>query len=473
MKSRFSILTVSSWAMSSLLVAMVQLLPSPVAASSSNVLTLLPLTRDGKPSETLTQGAAERLMRMGEDPEPPRGVLSPSDQTCATTSCLGVLAQRLQAARVIGGNVTASAQRRFAVKLFLYDSSARRLVNQDAACEDCSERQLGAMVDSLAAKLVAVGTASVRPAPRPTSPAHEPVAAASPSSERASGEFVELLKGQGATLNAVRASIEKTRDNQDKIRDAADKTRVSTEKLRDNLERSVKDSTDKIKETADRTQASLDRLRDSVEKASDSTRVQAGKLAAGLEKASASAESARQESTQTREAALQASMIAGKTLQSVEQLNGISTDLRTALTTVEPLRAAAEQTQQTAQINAQKSAELLQQVEAQRVASLEILSRAEQTLRLMKEQDARRGISRKRKIGAGILGSLSVAFLGAAVTLSALDATPIGPCMISGDGVRSCVTYFSPWYVSIGYTLSALFGAGTVAVLAVPARSGN
>lgn len=472
-ETSFSVSNVTIWSLAPLLVAIMQLAPVRSFAGTDNALTLMPLTRDGKPNESLTQGAAERLLRMGEEPEPPRGMLSPAEQSCANTSCLGTLAQRLHAARVLGGNVTASAQRRFSVQLFLYDSGARRLTNQDGACEDCSERQLGAMVNSLAAKLVAMANTPGRPALRPPSPSHEsvPVSSSSLSSDRAPGEVVDLIKSQGATLNAVRASSDKLRENQDKIRDTADKTRLLTEKLRDSLERSAKDSGDKVKESADRTQAGLERLRDSVEKMADSTRTQTTKLAAVVEKAAVAAESARQDSMQSREAATQASLIAGKTLQSIEQLNGITTDLRTALTTVEPLRTAAEQTQQTAQVNAQKSEALLQQVEKQRVASLEILSRAEQTLRLMKEQDARRGLSRKRKIGAGILGGLAVAFLGAAVTLSALDGTSVGSCTISGAGVQSCVTNFSPGYTSIGYTLSALFGAGMVAVLAVPVRS--
>ncbi|MFO0576902.1 MAG: hypothetical protein U1A78_23105 [Polyangia bacterium] len=522
------------------------------AHAATAPLTMLPLLRDGRPSEALTQGTVERLQRLGEEPEPARGALSPAEQSCETSSCLGALAQRLRAARIVGGSVSASGQRRYMAKLFLYDRGSGRIHSEDGACEDCSERQLGALVSSLAAKLIEMAPSGVRPVvlppspPRPVEPAPVPAA----PSERRLGELAEALRAQGPalgkareaaetaartteassrTLEGVRVNLDRMRDSQDRLRDSqdklrdsqdklreatdktrdlVDKTRASTEKLRTEVERSrdssdkARESSEKARESAERTrelaergrasaerarelgqstQTTVERLRETVDKARESvesgrgvteaTRLQVEKLAVVTERAATTAEAARAESVQARESAAQTGLIAGKALQSVEQLNGLSGDLRSALSNVEPLRAAAEQTRQTAGANATTSTELLKLAEAQRTAAGDTLLRAEQTLRLVKEQDARRGLSRGRKVAAGILGGLTALALGGAVTMSALDGAYYGDCRYAGATRPGCVLNLSPGYASIGYALSALLGASTVAVLAVPASA--
>lgn len=516
------------------------------AQAATATVTVLPLLRDGKPSEMLTQGAADRLLRLGEEPEPAHGSLSAAEQGCGTTSCLAPLAQRLHATRLVGGAVVASGQRRYTAKVFLYDSGTGRILNEERACDDCGERQLSTLVASLAARLVESGPApgaraASGGAPPPRAP--EPVPAA--PAERRQGELTEAVKGQSATLakvreaaeaaarssdangkllDNVRITVDRTREGQDKLRDSqdrlrevtdktretTDKVRAATDKLRAEVERS-RDSSDKAKESAERTresaerardladrarasadrarevaqsaQAAVERLNQSMDKtresvdsgrsAAESARLQTEKLALVATRAAAAAESARAESVLAREAGMQASSVAGKTLVSVDQLNAISTDLRSALTNVEPLRAATEQTQQAAQVNTAKSAELLKLAESQRAAADDTLLRAEQTLRVLKEEHARRGLSRRRKVAAGVLGGLTALMLGASITMSGLDGLRLESCPFANGTISPCALNLSPGYVSIGYTLSALLGAATVAVLAVPSSSGG
>jgi len=318
-------------------------------------------------------------------------------------------------------------------------------MTQDSACEDCSERQLGALVASLAARLIeGVPNVAVRPA--------EPVPAG--AGERRIGELADLIKAQGAAVNRTREVAESAARVSEASSKALDAVRANLEKTRE--------SQDKLRDTADKTRT-----------AAEATRTQSEKLALVAERAATSANAAAMESALAKEAGTQASLLAGKTLQSIEHLNGISGDLRSVLTSVEPLRTAAEQTQQAATRNATTSAELLKLAEAQRAAASNTLLTAEQALRVLKERDARRSLSRRRKITAGILGGLAAATLATAVTLSALDGAYVGPCQYGSMTVPSCALNFSPGYVSIGYTLSALLAAATVAVLAVPSPSGS
>lgn len=511
----------------SLLVFLGLLVIAVPAHAATGKVTVLPLLRDGRPSEVLTQGAADRLLRLGEDPELARGSLSAAEQVCGTTSCLGPLAQRLHAGRIIGGAVLAGGQRRYTAKVFLYDSGSGRILNEEKACDDCGERQLSTLVASLAAKLVENGPPSAR--------VPEPVLAS--VVERRQGETAEAPKGQsvavakvreaaesaarageanGKVLDSVRTTVERTRESQERLRETADKTRESadkvraaTDKMRAEVEHS-RDSSDKAKESADRaresverardlaerarasaeraqeltqaTQVAVERLRQAVDKtresvengrsAADSARVQTEKLSLVVTRSGTAAEAARAEAVLAREASMQANTTAGKTLASVEQLNSLSTDLRNALTSVEPLRVAAEQTQQTAQVNQAKSEELLKLAESQRAAAGETLLRAEQTLKILKDQQAHRGLSRRRKIAAGILGGLTVLSLGAAITLTLLDGMSFDPCFY-GDRTMPCTPDLSPRYNSIGFSVSALLGISMVAVLTVPSSSGG
>jgi hypothetical protein len=142
------------------------------AGSPSPGLTLLTLQRDGRPSEGLTQMVAHRLEQLGEEPAQ-RPLLS-SEQSCESASCLGSVAQRLRAQRLLGGSVVTNATRRYFVKLFLYESAGRGSpLVQDSTCGDCSEKQLGALLASLAAKLLEQ-RGSLTP-PSPTGPLRAPL----------------------------------------------------------------------------------------------------------------------------------------------------------------------------------------------------------------------------------------------------------------------------------------------------------
>ena len=105
---------------------------------------------------------------------------------------------------------------------------------------------------------------------------------------------------------------------------------------------------------------------------------------AAAESALKESQEAKKESQESKESAKQTGVLVEKTLAQVEQLQALSGDLKAALGNVEPLRAAAEQTQVTARDNATESQRLLALAQVERKAADEALLRAEQTLQAVK-----------------------------------------------------------------------------------------
>jgi hypothetical protein len=447
------------------------------AGSPSPGLTLLTLQRDGRPSEGLTQMVAHRLEQLGEEPAQ-RPLLS-SEQSCESASCLGSVAQRLRAQRLLGGSVVTNATRRYFVKLFLYESAGRGSpLVQDSTCGDCSEKQLGALLASLAAKLLEQ-RGSLTP-PSPTGPLRAPLPGTSVGPSKEATDLA-LRQGEalGKSLDALRSQQERTSESLDRLRESVDKSRQLAESSRAAAE-STRATTERLQKLAEQATTAADRTRSQSETmaatvtrstaSQDAAREQIDRLYPTIDKVRAAAESAlkesqeaKKESQESKESAKQTGVLVEKTLAQVEQLQALSGDLKAALGNVEPLRAAAEQTQVTARDNATESQRLLALAQVERKAADEALVRAEQALQAVKVRQARTGLSRGRKAAVGVLGALGVVVLGGAVTLTvrAYD----GACPFESKERPDCLL---TGYVSAGYTVGALLLGGSLLTVLIP-----
>lgn len=511
------------------------------AVKEPAVLMLLPMLRNGQANESFTQSAAMRLQQLGEEPRP--GRLAPGELRCETSSCLAPIAQKIGAQRLMGGSVKGNGGRRYAVRMFLFEAAAKQpFITQDSTCNDCSEKQVEALVASLAAKLIELRSAAVPVGPLRMPPPTPPATATAESvGNRNPADWAEQLKAQTALTSktrevaesALRAaesgtkSVELLRGQQDrtkegvdrlkeatekanasldKLRELADKTRELTERNRQEIERSrevlvqLREGVDKARAiseagraAAESTRAVSERIQKGTEQNSaamervraqdenlaamvqrstvsvDAAREQVDKLYPLLEKAKTASESAQRESVESKDAAKQSSDLAVRTNQLVEQLNALSGDLKAALTNVEPLRAAAEQTQQTARANATESDNLLKVAKADRVAAQESLQQSEQLLLSIKSRDASRGLSRGRKIAAGILGSLGGLVLGGAVALSALDGVVLNESYCSSEPLAyGCRVHPRMGVLMGSYALGLLLIGGSLTTIASP-----
>lgn len=333
------------------------------AGSPSPGLTLLTLQRDGRPSEGLTQMVAHRLEQLGEEPAQ-RPLLS-SEQSCESASCLGSVAQRLRAQRLLGGSVVTNATRRYFVKLFLYESAGRGSpLVQDSTCGDCSEKQLGALLASLAAKLLEQ-RGSLTP-PSPTGPLRAPTPlvgnSQEPSLDRRASELPDLLKVQmsataktkeaadaalrqgesnGKALDMLRSQQERTKESLDRLREASEKTSAQIDKLREITDKS-KDSSDRGREQIEHSRENLDRLRESVDKtralaesgrlAAESAKALTERLQKGTEQAAMAADRARSQSETTAATVSRATASLDAAREQVDKLHP----------TIDKVRAAAE-----------------------------------------------------------------------------------------------------------------------------------
>lgn len=478
------------------------------ASPASAELTVLPILRDGKVSEGLTQSVAERLQLLGEEPEAAQSALSAAEQGCVLPACLGGLAARLRAKRLVLGRVVTNAARRYLLDLQLFERSSGRQVKQSAACEDCSERQLQDQVAALAARLVdpteaASGPVAGRAATGSTARSSESAAAASSAAtERRLAELTEQLRGdrglqqklreqleqlsrtseaQGRAIETLRSSIDKTRGSTDKLRESSERTGEQASQGAQKVQASVdglKQSVDRSGDATVRLQVGVAGLKQAIDRnsevtaqgraASDSSRAAAERLGQSFERVAQLVEAARQGATAANETSQAGQQLAQKTLSAVEQLNNLSGELRTALTQVEPLHAAAQQTQAVAEVNRQKSAELLQQAQSESNTAAEVLQHAQQTLSALKTDEARRRLPRGRKIGAAVLGGFSLLLTGAVVTLAALNDRIVPNCTNSGQAEVNCPLNFSAAYIPIAAVGASLSAVGTVALLAVP-----
>lgn len=452
------------------------------AGSPSQGLTLLTLQRDGRPSEGLTQMVAHRLEQLGE--EPAQKPLLSSEQSCESASCLGSVAQRLRAQRLLGGSVVTNATRRYFVKLFLYESTGRGSpLVQDSTCGDCSEKQLGALLASLAAKLLEQRGSLTPPSPpSPIGPLRAPVPGTSVGPSREATDLA-LRQGEalGKSLDALRSQQERTSESLDRLRESVDKSRQLAESSRAAAE-STRATTERLQKLAEQATTAADRTRSQSETmaatvtrstaSQDAAREQIDRLYPTIDKVRAAAESAlkesqesKKESQESKESAKQTGVLVEKTLAQVEQLQALSGDLKAALGNVEPLRAAAEQTQVTARDNATESQRLLALAQVERKAADEALLRAEQTLQAVKTRQARVGLSRGRKAAAGVLGVLGVAVLGGAVGLTVRAYG--GGCTSEEVLNASCVLPLIG-YASAGYTVGSLLLGGSLLTALIP-----
>jgi hypothetical protein len=313
------------------------------AGSPSPGLTLLTLQRDGRPSEGLTQMVAHRLEQLGEEPAQ-RPLLS-SEQSCESASCLGSVAQRLRAQRLLGGSVVTNATRRYFVKLFLYESAGRGSpLVQDSTCGDCSEKQLGALLASLAAKLLEQ-RGSLTP-PSPTGPLRAPLPGTSvgPSKE-ATDLALRQGEANGKSLDALRSQQERTSESLDRLRESVDKSRQLAESSRQRRRSQPARQRSGSRELAEQATTAADRTRSQSETmaatvtrstaSQDAAREQIDRLYPTIDKVRAAAESAlkesqeaKKESQESKESAKQTGVLVEKTLAQVEQLQALSGDLK-------------------------------------------------------------------------------------------------------------------------------------------------
>jgi len=516
------------------------------ASQAQAELTILPILRDRRASEALTQIVAERLQLLGEDTAAVRTTLSTAEHGCVVQSCLSLLAVRLQATRLLQGSVVSTAPRRYLLQVVLFHRSSGRLQKQESACDDCTDRQLQDLMASLAARLVDTsgrGPAGDRLGAAIASRGNDSGGLISPQlTERRQTELSEQInaltrnsEAQGRALDALKGSLDKARDGQERLRDLVDKTRGSADKTRESSERlqesaerlrqASQDAQKEARESAKKAQAIIDGLRQSVERSgegslkvqasvdgmrqsversaesmlkvqvnldgmrqsvervrdavdsgrvsADASRAAAERLGPAFERITVGLDAVRQSAATAAEASQTGNQLATKALAGVEQLNALSGDLRTALTQVEPLRQAAEQTQTTAQANSKQSSDILLLVQQTHVASTATLAQAEQALTLVRGEQARRALPRGRKIGAGLLGAFGLLMTGATITLSALNGyipDKDAVCLIGGQSFQGCPLDFSGAYIPLSAIAASFGAAGAIAFVSVPVR---
>lgn len=143
----------------------------PTRALAEPVL-VVGFQEEGRPSPRARHAVMQFLQRMGE--EVVTVSLSSQEQVCNQTDCLLRLADRYQAKRLIGGDITPN-DKNYLIQVWIYDRASQQPSMTEARCSECNTEQLYDTAARTAGQLLEAGSGAVSmpmtppPAPSPTS----------------------------------------------------------------------------------------------------------------------------------------------------------------------------------------------------------------------------------------------------------------------------------------------------------------
>ncbi|MBL9003524.1 MAG: hypothetical protein JNJ46_04705 [Myxococcales bacterium] len=147
----------------------------------ANPVLVVGFQEEGRPSVKARHAVMQFLQRMGEDVVTVS--LAPPEQACNQTDCLLRLADRYQAARLVGGEITPN-DTNYRILVWIFDRVTQQPSTTEARCSECTSDQLYDTAARTAGQLLEAGqTAAVAAAPGPSS---VPVASPSPAAAQGS-----------------------------------------------------------------------------------------------------------------------------------------------------------------------------------------------------------------------------------------------------------------------------------------------
>ncbi len=151
----------------------------PLRALAEPVL-VVGFQEEGRPSPRARHAVMQFLQRMGE--EVVTVSLSSQEQVCNQTDCLLRLADRYQAKRLVGGDITPN-DKNYLIQVWIFDRASQQPAMTEARCSECSSEQLydtaartaGQLLEGGAGALTSASPAMAAPAPAPSSPEQQTV----------------------------------------------------------------------------------------------------------------------------------------------------------------------------------------------------------------------------------------------------------------------------------------------------------
>lgn len=146
----------------------VALLAGMAQASASPVL-VVGFQEEGRPSAKARHAVMQFLQHMGEDVVTVS--LAPHEQVCNQTDCLLRLADRYQAKRLVGGEITPN-DKNYRILVWIFDRVTQQPSMTEAHCSECTSDQLYDTAARTAGQLMEAGqgAAPVSPTVTPSAP---------------------------------------------------------------------------------------------------------------------------------------------------------------------------------------------------------------------------------------------------------------------------------------------------------------
>ena len=132
----------------------------PLRALAEPVL-VVGFQEEGRPSPRARHAVMQFLQRMGE--EVVTVSLSSQEQVCNQTDCLMRLADRYQAKRLVGGDITPN-DKNYLIQVWIFDRASQQPAMTEARCSECSSEQLYDTAARTAGQLLEGGAGALTPA---------------------------------------------------------------------------------------------------------------------------------------------------------------------------------------------------------------------------------------------------------------------------------------------------------------------
>ncbi len=173
----------------------------PVRALAEPVL-VVGFQEEGRPSPRARHMVMQFLQRMGE--EVITVSLSSQEQVCNQTDCLLRLADRYQAKRLVGGDITPN-DKNYLIQVWIFDRASQQPSMTEARCSECNSEQLYDTAARTAGQLLeggaaAAGASASPPAPAPATTSQPQTQTVAPSCRGPAYSF-----GRGLAIGALAA----------------------------------------------------------------------------------------------------------------------------------------------------------------------------------------------------------------------------------------------------------------------------
>ena len=173
---------------------------SGMAQASASPVLVVGFQEEGRPSAKARHAVMQFLQRMGEDVV--TVTLAPQEQVCNQTDCLLRLADRYQAKRLVGGEITPN-DKNYRILVWIFDRVTQQPSMTEAHCSECSSDQLYDTAARTAGQLMEAGLSAPAASPPPV-PAAPSSGSPAPTSERGC-RSAQYTFGRGLAIGAFAA----------------------------------------------------------------------------------------------------------------------------------------------------------------------------------------------------------------------------------------------------------------------------